>query len=302
MKYSKQYIASLNKNNDFIDYNLEKVLRLLDVLNFIGNSKYKNVLVLKGGTALNLFYLGLDRLSVDIDLDYIGSLNKETTQQERNEIINEIDSYMIKEGYQRRKQSRMSHILSQLVYIYKNASDNLDNIKIEINFIDRMHIEKEEKLSIALFNNEASILLPNKYELYGMKIAALIDRLKPRDLYDVYRIIKLSDFNELIYQSAIFYLGLDKIPLINEKLIERINDISFKQIKTELYPVLRKNNYFNIDEVKDYVIRHLKSELIKDNYNTYLNNLKNKEIDLSIINIKGELESHPMLQWVVKNK
>ncbi|MCK1643229.1 nucleotidyl transferase AbiEii/AbiGii toxin family protein [Bradyrhizobium sp. 157] len=28
---------------------------------------------MKGGTALNLFYLGLDRLSVDIDLNYVGA-------------------------------------------------------------------------------------------------------------------------------------------------------------------------------------------------------------------------------------
>ena len=32
-------------------------------------------LALKGGTALNVFNLALDRLSVDIDLNYIGALD-----------------------------------------------------------------------------------------------------------------------------------------------------------------------------------------------------------------------------------
>ncbi|WP_346658344.1 nucleotidyl transferase AbiEii/AbiGii toxin family protein [Bradyrhizobium sp. 147] len=32
-----------------------------------------HLFALKGGTALNLFYLGLDRLSVDIDLNYVGA-------------------------------------------------------------------------------------------------------------------------------------------------------------------------------------------------------------------------------------
>jgi len=33
-------------------------------------------LVLKGGTAINLFYLDLARLSVDIDLSYIGQIER----------------------------------------------------------------------------------------------------------------------------------------------------------------------------------------------------------------------------------
>jgi hypothetical protein len=33
-------------------------------------------LVLKGGTAINLFYLDLARLSVDIDLNYVGQIER----------------------------------------------------------------------------------------------------------------------------------------------------------------------------------------------------------------------------------
>ena len=54
---------------------LEKVLRLLDLLQEIARDRIlSDRLVLKGGTALNLFQLGLDRLSVDIDLNYVGAL------------------------------------------------------------------------------------------------------------------------------------------------------------------------------------------------------------------------------------
>ena len=46
---------------------LEKVLRLLDVLQEITRDPVLGErLVLKGGTALNVFHLPLDRLSVDI--------------------------------------------------------------------------------------------------------------------------------------------------------------------------------------------------------------------------------------------
>src|ERR1700751_5858058 len=54
---------------------LEKVLRLLDLLQAIADdSVLSSRVALKGGTALNVFQLPLDRLSVDIDLNYIGAL------------------------------------------------------------------------------------------------------------------------------------------------------------------------------------------------------------------------------------
>ena len=40
-------------------------------------------LALKGGTALNVFYLDLDRLSVDIDLNYVGALDLAAMERER---------------------------------------------------------------------------------------------------------------------------------------------------------------------------------------------------------------------------
>ena len=40
-------------------------------------------LVLKGGTALNLFLFDLPRLSVDIDVNYIGSADRDVMLEER---------------------------------------------------------------------------------------------------------------------------------------------------------------------------------------------------------------------------
>ena len=74
MNYSSKYIDALNKDNNFITSNLEKVIRLLDVINFISTDldPLGEKLVLKGGTAINLMYTNLARLSVDVDLDYVG--------------------------------------------------------------------------------------------------------------------------------------------------------------------------------------------------------------------------------------
>ena len=63
---------------------LEKVLRLLELLDEIAQDPVLSQrLALKGGTALNVFYLDLDRLSVDIDLNYVGALDLAARERER---------------------------------------------------------------------------------------------------------------------------------------------------------------------------------------------------------------------------
>ena len=142
MNYSKQYINEIAQKSGFLANNTEKVIRLLDVLKFIDEelNRISHQLILKGGTAINLIYTNLTRLSVDIDLDYVGSLEKEQTLKDRERILESLDNYMLKEGYSVSSKSRGSAILASRTYAYINAYGNRDNIKVEINFIDRIHI------------------------------------------------------------------------------------------------------------------------------------------------------------------
>jgi len=69
--YSKKNIDLLASKSGFIRDNLEKVLRLCEILQFItANPLTAGTLALKGGTAINLVVFDLPRLSVDIDLDF----------------------------------------------------------------------------------------------------------------------------------------------------------------------------------------------------------------------------------------
>ena len=74
-------IRATAKATGFIKDNVEKVMRLIDILEAVFSTKWRDKLVLKGGTAINMFYMGMPRLSVDIDLDYRN--NKPTEYYER---------------------------------------------------------------------------------------------------------------------------------------------------------------------------------------------------------------------------
>ena len=66
--YNKQALDIIAKEQGFIRDNLEKVMRLVEILNYFHDSPLlSKSLVLKGGTAINLTVFQLPRLSVDIE-------------------------------------------------------------------------------------------------------------------------------------------------------------------------------------------------------------------------------------------
>lgn len=84
LKLSKERILSEAASTGFRPEVFEKVVHLFGLIQSIWSHPFlKNRLALKGGTALNLFIFNLPRLSVDIDLNYIGSSDKEIMLAER---------------------------------------------------------------------------------------------------------------------------------------------------------------------------------------------------------------------------
>ncbi|HBS51421.1 MAG TPA: nucleotidyl transferase AbiEii/AbiGii toxin family protein, partial [Coxiellaceae bacterium] len=85
MLSSKESLFKAAKKLDYKPEMLEKAYQLLDMLKHIMSITYlRENLVLKGGTALNLFSFGeIPRLSVDIDLNYIGHIDRAKMLQDR---------------------------------------------------------------------------------------------------------------------------------------------------------------------------------------------------------------------------
>ena len=304
MNYTKQYINKLGEETNFINSNLEKVVRLLDVLDFIfTKSGFSNDVVLKGGTAINLIHTGLKRLSVDIDLDYQGSLEREKAFADKEKIANELDDYMANNGYSVSPKSRGSVALLSRMYQYANAFGNVDYIKIEINFMDRVYIYQTVLNTLHKFNRTITIRTPSKEELYGMKICALIDRSKPRDLYDVdylFHNFVIADIEKL-RRCVIFYLSLDGIFSIDDSSYKGIRSISQLSIKKELQPVIQKGGHYNLEESITFVINKLKELLqLSDNEKTYLVEFSRGDFKPSLLfeaPFAEKANMHPMAKW-----
>lgn len=62
---------------------LERAARLLELLEALNHPFLQGRVVLKGGTALNLFVFDLPRLSVNLGLNYVGAADRATMLVER---------------------------------------------------------------------------------------------------------------------------------------------------------------------------------------------------------------------------
>jgi predicted nucleotidyltransferase component of viral defense system len=304
MPYSKSYLQSLVLANPFIEANVEKVLRLGEILSFLFHDpRLQGKLVLKGGTALNLCYAPLPRLSLDIDLDYIGSVDAATTRRERSEILQLIADVLMRMGYAPSPRSRGYYALSSQVFAYQNAMRNKDVLKIEINFMDRVHLEAIQEKNVILFGKPLKVETLQKEELYGSKIAALIDRHKPRDLYDVnYAIVhhNLGDEDKL-KTAIVFYLAMDGLFEFPSSALAGIDSFTYSDIRAELKPVLAKDDDFELDEARSRVKSYLSSLTLSPKEQAFLLSAKRKEFDFSLLSSDSgfiqRMNQHPWVLW-----
>lgn len=119
-KYSKAFLAEKAKELSVPRDTLEKVFRLHDVLRFFSETEILyDELALKGGTAINLLFFDLPRLSVDIDLDFCKLLSREEMLSARAEIKALLGKYMSAEGYALSAKSKTPHSLDSFRYFYR---------------------------------------------------------------------------------------------------------------------------------------------------------------------------------------
>jgi predicted nucleotidyltransferase component of viral defense system len=84
VKFSPSEILSVVEATGFKGDVIEKVFQLLNLLNKLNSHPFlKGKFALKGGSALNLFVFNIPRLSVDIDLNYIGAVEREKMLEDR---------------------------------------------------------------------------------------------------------------------------------------------------------------------------------------------------------------------------
>lgn len=310
--YNKNDLAQLAEQTHFLRDNLEKVLRLTNVLQFIANNpKLNHCLVLKGGTAINLTVFAMPRLSVDIDLDFHSACTRDEMLESRSAINAELQAYMASQGYMLSPGTKNPHSLDSWVFFYQNAVGNRDNIKIEINYSMRQHIYAPEWRTInADFLATCKVLTLAPMELFGSKIKALIERHTCRDLYDVYNLLHSDLFKTFdirtLRKIVVFYLavGGSQMPSKEYKL-DPIRQINFQQIRASLLPMLKKGDAFDFEIAKQEVVACLQTLLeLSESEIAFIEAFNAKRYQPELLfdddAILNNISNHPMAFWKIR--
>jgi len=165
----------LQLEQEFDPRSVEKVERLLELLEALARNAFlEKRLVLHGGTALNLFHLPrVMRLSVDIDLLYVGTVSREVMLQERDEVVGQLFAEARLLGYLvGTPKSDHAGLTSRMDY-----GDGRDQIKVDLNFLDRVPVRGWASAWAGLLTSEVAFPCLTPSELVARKLCALFGRV-----------------------------------------------------------------------------------------------------------------------------
>ena len=219
---------------------LEKVLHLLRLLDAIRRHPYlKERLVLKGGTALNLFEFDVPRLSVDIDLNYIGAVDVEVMKAERPKVEQGLTDVCNRSELTVERRAT-EHAGGKWQLRYASALGGGGNLQVDVNFMLRLPlwptVLRDSRKIGSLQTHQIPLLDIN--ELAAAKLVALLARHTARDLFDAHRLLTQVTLDDAKLRLAFLVYGGMNIEDWREVSVEHVAFDS-EELKQNLIPVLR---------------------------------------------------------------
>lgn len=187
---------------------VQLLVRVLPLLNS------EKCFALKGGTAINLFYRELPRLSVDIDLLYLPSESRDIALQNIKSALTRL-STLIKQtiaGVRVQKtheqQANSLRLILQL---------NEIRIKVELSPVIRGTVFSPRLMEICETAEQefgyAEVQVASLPDLYAGKLCAALDRQHPRDLFDVKLLFDNEGFTEDLRKTFLVFLISHQRPM-----------------------------------------------------------------------------------------
>lgn len=178
---SKEKLILYNKKLKYPLAIAEKDYFLAIVSKIIFDSKLKNKLIFKGGTALHHVYLPQLRFSED--LDFSSNANK-IELDELKSIFNNFDFLKIKKDYV----SGATVKIEKLQYLGPLIQANF--LKVEVDFLQNVVLPPVELDYANIYGVKTKVRVMDIREIAAEKIRAMNDRIRYRDFYDFVMIVK----------------------------------------------------------------------------------------------------------------
>jgi len=293
---------------------LEKVGLLLQLLDAVRSHPFlKDKLVLKGGTALNLFIFDVPRLSIDIDLNYVGAADREDMLTERPKVEEALQAVFSREGFTVRRVPA-EHAGGKWQLRYPSAGGQGGNLEVDVNFMFRVPlwpVKTMHSRPVGIWQ-AVGIQVVDVHELAAGKLSALLSRRQARDLFDCSNLFRLGGLDRERLRLAFVVYGA-----MSRKDWRTIapNDVDFDiaDLEQRMLPMLRDTGIERIQQ------EHFGKGLVEDCRNLLTGLLPYTKAEMEFLNRaldKGEIapelltpdrglqdriKRHPLLEWKAVN-
>ena len=315
MKFSLSEILPVAEFTGFKAEMVEKVLHLLNLLSTLNSHPFlKGKWVLKGGSALNLFVLDLPRLSVDIDLNFIGALNREVMLMDRPKVEQAAQAVFSREGFTI-KRVPVEHAGGKWRLNYQSFTGQSGNLEVDLNYMFRQPLwDIRAAYSHSLGNFQAkNIPVLDLHELAAGKLAALLARGQARDLFDSHRILNMNDLErDRLRIAFVVYGGMNR----KDWRTVSIEDVDFdaEELARQLIPTIHVRAIQEQGSPAEYgakLVEECRKALsvvlpFTDAELEFLDLLLDKgEIDSTILTadtaLQQRIQEQPLLEWKALN-
>ncbi|MHC4291346.1 MAG: nucleotidyl transferase AbiEii/AbiGii toxin family protein [Planctomycetota bacterium] len=315
MRISRKTLQTQARITGFRPDVLEKVAQLLGLLNAIESHPFlKGKLALKGGTALNLFFFDIPRLSVDIDLNYIGSQDRDEFVQDKPKIEQALQAVFSREGFTVRHIPD-EHAGGKWQLQYQSTAGQTSNLQVDVNYMFRVPLWPVVSMASKKLGawQAEDIPVVDFHELAAGKLVALLSRKQARDLFDCCEIYDFAEINRNQLRTAFVVYGA-----MNRKdwRTISIDDIDFEpdELARQLIPTLSQDAVKHLKDSDQYgqsLVAKCKKTLssmipFTDSEIQFLNLLLDKgQIKADLLtndkDLQDQIAKHPMLQWKALN-
>lgn len=310
MRVSAERLAADAAATGFRSDMLEKAIHLLGLLDVMCSHPFlKGKLALKGGTALNLFVFDVPRLSVDIDLNYVGNESREAMLEERPRLEEAIQAVFSREDFSIRRIPQ-EHAGGKWSLRYAAASGQSGRIDVDINYMYRVPLWPVTMMDSRPLSSwrVSDIPVVDIHELAAGKLTALLARRRARDLFDSRLVFAIDGLDLVRLRTAFVVYGA---MARKDWRTVSIEDAAFDptELASQLVPSLRLDGIRGL-EATSYgkaLVEECQTELSKllpfnMSESAFLDLLLEEgEIDATLLTsdsaLQERIQDQPLLEW-----
>jgi len=239
---TRNQVLAVAKKSRFRPEPVEKVLRLIEIVQRLDRHEVtSSAWVLIGGTAINLFHLDAPRLSVDVDINFVGVEDVQALPTARESFERALVSCCERAGCAVRR-APSEHAGGKFRLRFASVLDGTQNLEVDVSYVARVPLLAVARRAItsSILGEDCEAPCLAFEELAAGKFLALLSRLAARDFYDAASLLTIAPDlpNRPGFRLAfVCQAAASRVDFRDLKTVVRMPDVV--EVRQKLIPLLR---------------------------------------------------------------